>query len=109
MARWRIAVTPPKAKRMAKNGKLIIHFSHGWEGGYRKEHDLQDALVQWDNKSKELEVGDCNIFEFDIDDNYEYIYNTSVSDGDTFELVLEYTNSTNTRKETIKPVPERIK
>lgn len=90
--KYRVLVTPPKAKRMIENRKLILTLHSGWEGDTVKEYSI-----------KEL-----GLVEFDVPDGYEWIYSTSVSDGNSFSVKVRYENDAKTREETIYPVPEKV-
>ncbi len=97
--KYRVLVPPPKAKRMAENAKLVVILHDGWEG---------DQLVQVEMERKENKLEKFGLVEFDVPDRYEYVYSTSVSDGWSFDVQVEYQNSTGSRKEVIRLVPEKV-
>lgn len=90
----RYSVTIPKAKsdRMNKENKtLIIEQSDGWVGYPPKRITLKPEVIH------------C---EFEIPDDFEYVYNTKTIDGPTFNVKIEYANSSGSRKETYQLVPQ---
>lgn len=97
--KYQVVVPPPKAKRMMENAKLVVILHDGWEG---------DQLVQVDLERKESKLEKSGAVEFEVPDRYEYIYSSSVSDGWTFDVQVEYQNSTGSRKEIIRLVPEKV-
>jgi hypothetical protein len=66
-----------------RNCKLILRKTHGWEGDTVVTHQLQEGV---------------NSFEFDVPDEYEWIHSTSITDGLSFAVSCEYTNSTEAAK-----------
>jgi hypothetical protein len=92
-------VPPPKAKRMAENAKLVVILHDGWEG---------DQLVQVEMERKENKLERSGLVEFEIPDRYEYLYSSSVVDGWSFDVQVEYQNSTGSRREVIRLVPEKV-
>ena len=78
---------------MAGTGKLIVRQSYGWEGDKVVTYELQEG---------------ANSFEFDVPEDCEWIHSTSVSDGHSFSVSCEYTNSTGSRKETRQLVPQKL-
>lgn len=93
MQKYEILVPPPKAKR-CNNIKLIVICGSGWEGST--------------DKVLECKIESPGLIEFEVPDMYEWIYDTSIMDGNTFELLVEYTNDLGTKKEIIKPVPGKV-
>ncbi len=92
MTTYSVLVPKPKARRMESDVKLIITLHRGWEGDSREEVVLQD-------------FGE---YKFEVPDRYEWLGTTSVSDGDSFDVKVEFKNSTGSRKEVYYLCPERI-
>lgn len=93
MRKYRIIVPPPKAKRMAGSGKVIIGVEDGWNG----------------RQEKVLLVGNSPHFDFEMPDDVPWIYNNSITDGECFDIKLVYTNKDGTKEEILRPVPEELK
>lgn len=93
MAKYLVAIPKPSAKRMAAFGKIIVRLHDGFDG---------DKLISYDYEKS------ATTFEFEVPDKYEWYRSTSVVDGWSFSVSCEYTNSTETRKETKELVPQRI-
>lgn len=93
MAKYEILVPPPKAKR-CKNIKLIVSCGGGWQGS-------TDEVL-------EFKIDNPGLFEFEVPDKYEWIYNTSIMDGNTFSILVEYTNDLGDKKQIYNPVPGKI-
>lgn len=93
MANYRVSIPKPSAKRMAKNGKIIVTLHNGWDNDVTEYYDLQENLVS---------------FDFTVPDNYDWKYATSVMDGLTFEVKIKYTNDKGTKEEVKNLVPEKV-
>ena len=91
--KYRIIITPPKAKRMKGSGKVVIGVEDGWNG--RAETILT--------------VGNSPHFDFEMPDDVPWIYKNSTSDGKRFDIKLIYSNKDGTREEILRPVPEELK
>lgn len=102
MARYTVSIPPPSAKRMAAFGKLVISLHHGYEGDKLITYDINPSIVK-----RELPEN-AKTFEFEVPDQYEWIYSSSIIDGWYFDVACEYANSTGSRKETKQLVPEKI-
>lgn len=89
--KYLVEVTPPSAKRMEGSGILVVTFEDGWTYGGRKEIPITGSVV-----------------EFEIKDHYEYIKETKVLDGATFDVFVEYSNKDKTRKEVINLKPTKV-
>ena len=91
--KWKVQIPLPKSKRMEGSGVLVVQRNIGWMGTvydrYKIGPEFADAI-------------------FEIDQSYDWICDTSVIDGDTFDVYIEYTNSTGSRKETARLVPEKL-
>ena len=101
MAKYRVMVPKPSAKRLVANGKVIVTYRDGWEDGSYVQHGEPDMDIH------ELAV-DAAGLEFEVADRYEWLYSNQVIDGWSFEVKAEYKNSTGSRVETFKLVPEKI-
>jgi hypothetical protein len=98
--KYRVSIPAPKAKRMTANAKLVVILHDGWEG---------DQLVQVELERKESPLTEFGDVEFEVPDRYEWTHSTSVVDGWSFDVQAEFQNSTGTRKEVIRLVPEKVK
>lgn len=90
MSKYRIVIRPPSAKRMVKC-EVIVTRHHGW---------LETNIYP-------VEAGSTE-FEFEVNDQYEWIHTSGKVDGDSFSVEVEYTNFTGSRKECYQLVPEKI-
>lgn len=90
--KYRVFIKPPSAKRMAGKKTLFIQAEDGWGQGWKKSVLLTDETT----------------YEFDVADDIDYIGETTCVDGMTFNVWVEYENSTGSRKETFQLVPQRI-
>lgn len=99
--RYRVMIPKPSAKRMAGNGKLYVWYHHGWTG---------DALVTYDGFERDEHLLDEGTyqFEFEVPDQYEWVGSTNIIDGWSFSVEVEYSNTTGSRTESKKLVPEKI-
>lgn len=93
MRSFRIDIHPPKSKRLTDK-KVRLSFSQGFYGETTEE---VFSLKPEDS-----------FFVFKVPNNFDWIHNTSVLDGSCFDVEIEYTNPTNTRTETVKPVPYEV-
>jgi hypothetical protein len=91
--KWKVQIPLPKSKRMEGTGVLVVARNNGWSGTvydrYKIGPEFADAI-------------------FEIDDCYEWAGTTSIIDGDDFDVYIEYTNSTGSRKESVRLVPEKV-
>ena len=87
-----VIVPPPKSKRMIENRQLLIYLEDGWDG------------------CKQIINPVCNLgkTEIDVPEEYEWLFGTSKNDGSTFQVIVEYTNSTGSKKEMYNLVPEKV-
>ncbi len=92
-ASWKVQIPPPSAKRMAGNGTLIVVRNYGWEGSYEDKIPL---------------AADQTEAEITLKPDMDWIWETSVSDGDNFDVLVEYKNATGTRSERHRLVPQRV-
>lgn len=90
--KYRVSIPAPSAKRMAGKKTLRIEAGDGWGQGWKKEYALTDETE----------------FEFDIANDTEWIGHTTCNDGMTFNVWVEYANSTGSRKEDIQLVPQIV-
>jgi hypothetical protein len=91
MAKYTVTIPPPSAKRMAAFGKIVIKLFGGFDGEETvKTYQLQEGT---------------RTFEFEVPNEYQWIYSNSIIDGFCFDVSCEYANSTNTRTETKRLVP----
>lgn len=88
-----VVIPKPKASRMDKEKKIVIEKSNGWTCCGRTSHTIP-ANQQG--------------FEFEIPDDYEYVFNRTMCDGPTFNVWVEYSNESGTRKEKVFLVPEVV-
>lgn len=92
--KWRIYIPKPRAERMAKESRtVIINISDGWEENRRLTFELPPEL---------------STFDFELDADIEPIYNTSVIDGLTFDVSIEFKNACGSRHEKFSLVPENL-
>ena len=82
----------PSAKRMAGNKVLKITANDGWGQGWDKSYPLTNETE----------------FEFEVRDDVEWIGQTTCNDSMVFNVSVEYSNSTGSRKETVHLVPQKI-
>jgi hypothetical protein len=75
-----------------KKSKLIITCGDNWNGFQKKEYDLSGFEEQKD-------------FVFKLDDRYIFEGVNTCSDGPVFSVVVEYANSTASRKEQVSLIP----
>ena len=94
MAKYTVAIPKPSAKRMAAFGKIIVKLYGSFDGN----ETVTSYQLQEDTKT----------FEFEVPNQYEWIYSSSIIDGLHFDVICEYANATNTRKETKQLVPTKI-
>lgn len=91
--KWKVDIPLPKSKRMEGTGILVVQRNVGWMGTFYDRYkigpEFKDAI-------------------FEIDSSYEWIGETSTIDGDDFDVYIEYTNSTGSRKESFRLVPEKV-
>jgi hypothetical protein len=90
------SVIIPKAKtsRMNKENKtLILTMSSGWTTDVVKKVVLKPEVIH------------C---EFEVPDDFNYIHNTTIIDGKIFKVEVEYSNQSESRKEKLQLVPQRI-
>lgn len=91
--KYQVAIPKPSAKRL-KKGILVITLESGWEVYPSRTYDL---------------VPEQASFEFEVEDPFDYVYDTSVIDGNVFNVYVEYSNDSGSRKEKYSLVPMRIK
>ena len=91
--KWQVVIPKPPVKRMEGSGKLFIRYDDGWSGGFAKQLPLEP---------------DQTIAEFEVSEEYEWIGSTSICDGTTFEVWVEYSNSTGSRKTNVRLVPQKV-
>ena len=89
--KYSVVVPQPSAKRM-KKGKVVIVRESGWEIFPTETHEIDAHIGK---------------FEFEVDDSFEYIYDTSKIDGDVFNVYVEFSNDNGSRKEQFYLVPMR--
>jgi hypothetical protein len=88
---YTVVIPQSKTKRLNIEPRLLkIILDDGWGGGRVIEHWISPD---------ELE------FQFDVPDQYEYIYRSNTMDGNTFSVKVTYYNQTKSREETIELVP----
>jgi len=89
--RHSVTIPASKTKRFNSEPRLLtITLNQGWGGSVKQEHTIPPDQLG---------------FEFDLPDEYEYIYRTSVLDGFSFNVEVTYFNAGKTRSETIQLVP----
>jgi hypothetical protein len=94
MKKYSVVIPPPKAKRMMKLEKVLhVEFGDGWN---------------WGGVNRYTVPADKFYAEFPMSDNAEYRYNTSVIDGPTFDVFVEYKNEGGTRTERKYLVPQLV-
>ena len=98
--KYKVLVPAPKAKRMAEHTRLVVILYDGWEN---------DQLVQTEPDRRETKLEKFGMVEFEVPDRYEWVNSGSVVNGWSFEVQVEYQNSTGSRKEVVRPVPEKVK
>lgn len=86
-------IPPPTAKRMEGTGKVTITVGDPWNGANNVVYDIKPGQTS---------------LEFLMFDDVEWSGATSQIDATVFDVIIEYQNSTGSRKQTIRPVPERI-
>lgn len=93
--KYKVTIPPPKAKRMLSlDKKVMVEFTGGFDG-YRREKVYFLKPYKFS-------------LEFEIPNDVEYIYNSSIMDGDHFNVFVEYSNENGSRKERIRLVPGKI-
>lgn len=90
--KYRVYLPKPSAKRLV-NVQLIVNFYDAWGG------DKQTITPMESDKM---------MAEFEVPDDYEWIYNTKILDGHTFSVEVEFSNSKGTRVQKKALVPEKI-
>lgn len=95
MKRYEVMVPPPSAKRMLGNGKLVVVLHDGWEG---------DQLVQVE-PTENATSAQPGLATFEIPDRYEWSRSTSIIDGWSFDVYVEWSNNTGSRKQRFDLVP----
>ena len=90
--KYQVVIPKPKAKRL-KHGKLLVSMNSGWEVDPTKTYEIHLNQTS---------------FEFEVGDDFEYVHNTSWIDGSTFDVVVEFTNDNESRKETYRLVPTKV-
>ena len=90
--KYQVTIPKPSAKRM-KKGKVVIVLENGWEVYPRNVYDIDANIVT---------------FDFEVGDSFEYIHDTSVTDGDTFNVYVEFSNDSCSRIERAYLVPMKI-
>lgn len=93
--KYRVDVPGPSAKRMEGHGKLFIVLHDGWEG---------DQLVQVIPDSVGVVPG---VIEIEVPDHYEWSGSTSINDGLSFDVYVEWANSTGSRTVKAYLMPEK--
>ena len=91
--KYRASVPAPPAKRMSGSGKCFISTTDGWCPGPTRELPLSPDQTE---------------IEFDVSEDFEWVGTTSCSDGATFSIWIEYSNSTGSRKSKVELVPEKV-
>jgi len=86
-----VEIPQPSAKRL-KHVKLTIELSDGWVAYKPRVYDLTNQTS----------------FEFEVDDDFDYLRETSVIDGPNFDVYVEFSNDSGSRKEKIHLTPKRI-
>ena len=91
---WEVTIPAPSAKRMAGSGKLCIQTSDGWRAGPAREIPLtaEQASVQ-----------------FHVSDEVDWSRDTSMIDGPVFDVWVDYSNTSGSRKSRVHLVPQRVK
>lgn len=89
--KWEVQIPKPNAKRL-KIGMVVVSLDDGWNGAGEREYPI--------------EPNDTRL-EFEISDNFEYVYNATCRDGATFNVRVEYSNEEGTRNQVIKLVPSK--
>jgi hypothetical protein len=91
--KYKVIIPKPIAKPERYNSKtLIISFEDGWGQNSKTIHSLNDEEE----------------FDIDIPDDIEYVGESKCLDGMTFDVSLEYSNPTGTRKEYFRLVPQKV-
>lgn len=90
--KYRVTIPAPSAKRMAGKKILKVEAHDGWGQGWQKSYDLTNEVE----------------FDFEVSDDVDWAGNTSVTDGMTFSVCIEYSNSTGSRKQTVRLVPQKL-
>lgn len=85
-------VIPKFTKRMT-SGRIVVNKGSGWEIDKDEIFPITNEIVD---------------FVIEVPDKYEWFRSTSIIDGFTFKVFVEFVNSTGSRKETKELVPERI-
>lgn len=94
MKKYSVVIPPPKAKRMMNLPKTLhVVMSDGWVHGGHREYTIPADKFSAD---------------FELHDDAEYRYNTSVIDGLTFDVFVEYKNESGTRNEKKHLVPQLV-
>ena len=95
MARYRVSLPQPEAKRMRRAKVVTIWWGGGYGGETHGRNEYQVPADVWS-------------LEFVVPDGYADQRNTSIIDGFTFNANVEYANESGTRKQNMALVPERI-
>ena len=90
--KYQVVIPRPSAKRM-KRAVLIISRESGWE--------------TFGNKVFDVDLSKSS-FEFEVDDSFEYIEDTTCNDGFVFDVCVEFSNDSGSRKEKFHLVPMKM-
>lgn len=94
MARYSVVIPKSKTKRFNKEPRtIVVTLDGGWVGASKSEYEVQPDQLG---------------FEFEVPDGFEYVWNTSVLDGNVFDVEVIYFNASKSMSETIKLVPEKV-
>jgi len=91
---WEVTIPAPSAKRMAGSGKLSILESSGWCVG-----PIREIILAADQAS----------VQFHVSDEVDWSRDTSMIDGPVFDVWVDYSNTSGSRKSRVHLVPQRVK
>ena len=91
--KYSVLIPRPTAKRMQGTGTVHVQCSDGWEGGSTDSYPLNPDQTE---------------LTFFLPERFVWINENTCSDGSTFDVYVEYKNSTGSRKERLTLVPQKV-
>jgi hypothetical protein len=83
MPKYRVQIPEPSSARFTAH-TVSVYYEDGWSGG-------------WEQKFR-LAVGQA-VLDFEVPDDTPWAKQTEILDGPSFEVCVEYVNSTRSRRE----------
>ena len=90
--KYQVDIPTPSAKRL-KNIKLVVESSDGWMGYPTKTYALEPGVTT---------------FEFEVANEFEHVFSTSMSDGPIFYVYVEFSNDIGSRVERTYLTPKKV-